>query len=86
MPKVRSAVVRLAFRPPTVEIEDLADFERLVRTIFMQRRKTLVNALRPFAEPLGIDPATALTRADIDPRRRPETLDLGELARLAKSV
>jgi 16S rRNA (adenine1518-N6/adenine1519-N6)-dimethyltransferase len=86
MPKVRSAVVRLAFRPPTVEIEDVADFERLVRTIFMQRRKTLVNALRPFAEPLGIDPATALTRADIDPRRRPETLDLGELARLAKSV
>lgn len=84
MPKVRSAVVRLGFRPPTVDIADEAEFERLVRTIFMQRRKTLLNALRPFAEPLGADPAAALTRAGIDPRRRPETVDLPELARLAK--
>jgi 16S rRNA (adenine1518-N6/adenine1519-N6)-dimethyltransferase len=86
MPKVRSAVVRLVFRPPTVEIEDAASFERLVRTIFMQRRKTLVNALRPFAEPLGTDAAAALAAADLDPRRRPETLELRELARLARSV
>ena len=52
----------------------------------MQRRKTLLNALRPFAELLGTDPASALARADIDPRRRPETLDLAELARLARTV
>jgi len=86
MPRVRSAVVRLAFRPPTVEIDDLASFERLVRTIFTQRRKTMVNALRPFAEPLGVHPLAALTAADIYPRRRPETLELGEIARLANSL
>ena len=84
MPKVRSAVVRLAFRPPAVHMADEAPFERLVRTIFMQRRKTLLNALRPFAAPLRIDPASALARAGIDPRRRPETLNLSELAELAK--
>jgi 16S rRNA (adenine1518-N6/adenine1519-N6)-dimethyltransferase len=83
MPKVRSAVVRLAFRPPAVEIGDEPQFERLVRTIFTQRRKTMINALRPFAGPLGADPARALAVAGIDPRRRPETLDLRELARLA---
>ena len=85
MPKVRSAVVRLAFRPSPVEIGDEAVFERLVRTIFMQRRKTILNALRPFAEPLGVDPAKALDVAGIDPRRRPETLDLPELARLGSA-
>jgi 16S rRNA (adenine1518-N6/adenine1519-N6)-dimethyltransferase len=86
MPKVRSAVVRLAFRPPAVDIEDEAHFERLVRTIFMQRRKTVLNALRPFAEPLGVDPAASLARAHIDARRRPETLDLHELGRLARNI
>jgi 16S rRNA (adenine1518-N6/adenine1519-N6)-dimethyltransferase len=84
MPKVRSAVVRLAFRPPAVHMADEAPFERLVRTIFMQRRKTLLNALRPFAAPLRIDPASVLARAGIDSRRRPETLNLSELAELAK--
>jgi 16S rRNA (adenine1518-N6/adenine1519-N6)-dimethyltransferase len=86
MPRVRSAVVRLVFRPPAVEVGDEMHFERLVRTIFMQRRKTLLNALRPFSEPLGVHAAAALARADIDPRRRPETLDLTELARLAGSL
>jgi 16S rRNA (adenine1518-N6/adenine1519-N6)-dimethyltransferase len=86
MPKVRSAVVRLAFRSPAIDISDEAHFERLVRTIFTQRRKTLLNALRPFAEPLAADPAAALASAGIDPRRRPETLDLPELARLASNL
>jgi 16S rRNA (adenine1518-N6/adenine1519-N6)-dimethyltransferase len=86
MPRVRSAVVRLTFRPPAVEIADESEFERMVRTIFMQRRKTLLNALRPFAEPLGVHPASALARTGIDPRRRPETLDLSELARLAANL
>jgi 16S rRNA (adenine1518-N6/adenine1519-N6)-dimethyltransferase len=85
MPQVRSAVVRLTFRA-ALDVGDEAHFERLVRTIFMQRRKTLLNALHPFAAPLGVDPASALARADIDSRRRPETLDLPELARLAITV
>jgi len=83
MPKVRSAVIRLTFRQPAVPISDEALFERLVRSIFMHRRKMMSNTLRPLADELGIDAASALVETAIDPRRRPETLQLAELARLA---
>jgi 16S rRNA (adenine1518-N6/adenine1519-N6)-dimethyltransferase len=85
-PKVHSAVVRLAFRPAPVDVGDFRRFETMVRTMFTQRRKTLNNALRPFAEASATDPATLLSRAGIDPRRRPETLQLSELAELARAV
>lgn len=82
-PKVHSAVVRLTFTPPRVPAELDVVFTRMVRTMFMQRRKMLPNALRPFADAIGRDGASALSAAGIDPRRRPETLDLEELLRLA---
>jgi 16S rRNA (adenine1518-N6/adenine1519-N6)-dimethyltransferase len=83
-PKVHSTVLRLRFRPPAVAVQDEAAFETMVRTMFMQRRKTLLNALRPFAAARGEDVRLALTSAAIDPARRPETLQLTELARLAE--
>src|SRR5262249_26143617 len=46
-PKVHSAVVRLTFHPPSVEIGDRDVFERIVRGVFLQRRKTVLNALKP---------------------------------------
>ncbi len=82
-PKVSSAVVRLAFRPPAVSLLDEALFTRMVRSMFTQRRKTLNNALKPFADGLGVAAAWALAEAGIDGRRRAETLQLVELARLA---
>jgi 16S rRNA (adenine1518-N6/adenine1519-N6)-dimethyltransferase len=82
-PKVWSAVVRMRFRPPTVELDDAPLFEGLVKSVFTQRRKTLSNALKPFAAARGLDAASVITGADIDGRRRPETLNLSELARLA---
>jgi 16S rRNA (adenine1518-N6/adenine1519-N6)-dimethyltransferase len=85
-PKVHSAVVRLAFRPPTVAVADEALFERMVRTLFQQRRKTVANALQPFAAPRALDGALALRRAGLDGRRRPETLQLAELSALAASL
>jgi 16S rRNA (adenine1518-N6/adenine1519-N6)-dimethyltransferase len=82
-PKVHSAVIQLRFRPPAVEIPDDALFEAMVRSMFTQRRKTLSNALKPFAESRGRGAAAALAAAGIDPGRRAETLQLTELARLA---
>ena len=82
-PKVHSSVIRLTFRPPAVRIVDDALFESMTRTMFMQRRKTLANALKPFAERRQTPALVALARAGIDPARRPETLQLDELARLA---
>lgn len=82
-PKVWSAVVCMRFRSPTVEIGDPPLFEGLVKSIFTQRRKTLSNALKPFAAARGVDAASVIAAANLDGRRRPETLNLSELARLA---
>jgi 16S rRNA (adenine1518-N6/adenine1519-N6)-dimethyltransferase len=82
-PEVRSALVRLAVRPPIVALQDPALFERMVRSMFTQRRKTVANALGSFGEEIGRDSARALAAAGIDPRRRPETLEVIEIARLA---
>lgn len=83
-PKVHSAVVRLAFRPPTIAIADLDLLTRMVRSMFTQRRKTLSNALAPFGTEIGLGAAKALAQAELDARRRPETLELAEIARLAE--
>ena len=82
-PKVHSAVVRLTFVASRIAPELAATFDRMVRVMFTQRRKTVGNALRPFAESVGRDAVSALRAAGIDPALRPETLDLEALARLA---
>jgi 16S rRNA (adenine1518-N6/adenine1519-N6)-dimethyltransferase len=82
-PKVHSTVVSLRFRARAVPLRDEAVFESMVRTMFTQRRKTLLNALRPFALARNRDARRALADARIDPSRRPETLQLTELAQLA---
>ncbi len=79
-PKVRSSVIRLTFRRSPVHIVDEALFERIVKTAFMQRRKTLANALKAFD---ATAPAV-LALAGIDGQRRPETLTLEEFARLTE--
>ena len=82
-PQVWSSVIRLHFRPPRVAVRDRRRFEALVRSLFSQRRKLLGNALQPAASARGAVAADALRAAGIDPSRRPETLHLEELARLA---
>jgi 16S rRNA (adenine1518-N6/adenine1519-N6)-dimethyltransferase len=78
-PKVDSSVVNLVFTSPSVRISDEALFERMVKAMFGQRRKTLANALKSF------DPTApaVLALAGIDGRRRPETLQVSEMAQLA---
>lgn len=83
-PKVQSAVVRLRYGPPRIALTDPAGFDALVRTVFMQRRKMLSNALAPLADARGVDAREAVRRAGLDGRRRAETLDLAELARLSE--
>jgi 16S rRNA (adenine1518-N6/adenine1519-N6)-dimethyltransferase len=85
-PAVHSALVRLTFRRSAVPDELRAIFERMVRSIFTQRRKTLGNALRPFAESVGQSSTAVLQAARIDPNRRAETLDLDEMIALARSA
>jgi len=85
-PKVTSAVVRLQFRPPRVDVGNPAAFDRVVRGVFLQRRKTLGNALAPVADSFGRSAAEVLQQAGIDGRRRPETLSVEELARVTRTL
>jgi len=82
-PKVHSAVVRLRFRNPAAIPADTQTFSSLVQAVFTRRRKTIGNALAAFPRSRDLPPQTALAAAEIDPRRRPETLDRGEFVRLA---
>jgi 16S rRNA (adenine1518-N6/adenine1519-N6)-dimethyltransferase len=85
-PKVRSAVVRLRFRPPAVDVGDPRTFEKVVRGLFLQRRKTVANALKPVADALGRSAAQLLEQAQVDGSRRPEALTLDDMARLSRAV
>ena len=82
-PKVRSALVRVGFRAPSVPARDPALFSAMVQAVFTRRRKTLANALLAFPATVRLPPGAALERAGIDGRRRPETLAIGEFVRLA---
>lgn len=81
-PKVRSSVIRLVFGPPAVRIVDERLFDELIRALFSQRRKTLSNALKRFdAAATG-----ALDRTGLDGQRRPDTLQLTEIAGLVEAI
>jgi 16S rRNA (adenine1518-N6/adenine1519-N6)-dimethyltransferase len=84
-PKVHSALVRLVFRRAPLDIPRADLFVRMVRSMFAARRKTLLNALRTFAVEAGVPAEVALGTSGIDPRRRPETLRMDELAALSRA-
>jgi 16S rRNA (adenine1518-N6/adenine1519-N6)-dimethyltransferase len=85
-PKVTSAVVRLVFHPPTEDVGDAHTFERLVRGVFLHRRKTLLNALKPVADSLERSAADVIDRAGLDPMQRPGSLGLADMARLSRAM
>lgn len=88
-PKVDSIVLALDKRDkPPVEVKDQAAFFALVKAVFSQRRKTLLNTihasgicdlekdkLRLLLEGLGIDPS-----------RRGETLSIEDMAKIANAL
>ena len=80
-PKVESAVARLVplgnSRP---HIADAELFAKLVMAAFGQRRKTLRNALRPYAT------EHELEREGIAPGARGETLSVADYVRLANAL
>ena len=85
-PRVLSTLVRLRFHPTDPPVRDESIFEALTQAIFTRRRKTIANALLAYRLMPGQSPATLLRSAGIDPQRRPETLALDELARLADVI
>jgi len=83
-PEVTSAVVRLTFLERAAITPVPAGFDALVRTLFMRRRKTMANALAAALDCPTASASALLVSAGVDPRRRPETLSIAELADVAR--
>ena len=84
-PKVDSAVLRCVRRErPAVAVEDEAFFFRVVRGVFLLRRKTLVNSLSSALPELGKERIqSAMETCGLPPSVRGEKLSLEDFARLA---
>lgn len=81
IPKVHSAFVRLT--PHEVLPYETCDTEKLSKIIakaFMQRRKTLRNALKDIIEPVQLE------MLEIDSGLRPEQISLEEYVRISKAI
>jgi len=81
VPKVDSEVVNFLVRDiPLVKIDDEMFFEKVVRSCFSSRRKTLLNSFKE-AHYFNRDKQKildAFQRSGIDHQRRPETLTISE--------
>jgi len=76
---VGSALVVMEVRDrPAVGVPDMNGFLRFAEAVFQFRRKQLQGSLARVAGVPGAEAATRLAAAGIDPKRRPETLNLEE--------
>ena len=86
-PKVDSVVIRLKIREnPPVKVNSEADFFKLVKACFAQRRKTLSNTV---SNSLGIEKekiGAALQKLGLSPTVRSEQLTMEELAGLCNEL
>ncbi len=87
VPNVDSAILRVDIYPePLVPLANLELFFRVIKAGFSQKRKTLANALSG-----GMQLSKPVTRAyleaaEIDPKRRAETLNIEEWTRLVDHI
>lgn len=91
-PKVWSSVVRLRFRSADLGLADEQRLWEIVSAGFAQRRKTILNNLRQAPAKLQSrikelgGASIVLCQAEIDLKRRAETLTLEEWIRIAQTV
>jgi 16S rRNA (adenine1518-N6/adenine1519-N6)-dimethyltransferase len=71
---------------PLINEELLDAFFKLIKAGFGQKRKTLRNSLSSGLRISPTDAADLLTRVNIDPQRRAETLSIEEWERLCKNL
>lgn len=84
-PKVESVVLKLyPLRNPRIEMSDMEFFEKIVRASFSSRRKILANTLRSIIPKDKTE--EILKSAQIDGKRRAETLSIEEFGKLAEEA
>ena len=80
-PKVDSVVLHLTpYRHPPYPVYNRQAFEKVVRVAFSQRRKTLRNALKSIIEEKQI------VELGIDPKLRPEQIDIEAYTKLSELI
>lgn len=86
-PKVDSAVLRLDLLPsPAVDSVDPNTYFRVVKAGFSQKRKQLLNSVSAGLQRSKDEIRTAMDEAQIDPKRRAETLSLTEWGDLCRTL
>jgi len=87
-PKVNSSVIQLkVLKEPKVKVENEQKLFELIKAAFMQKRKTLANALTnsgKYGSKEQIE--KAITNLGLDIRIRPEKLTLEQFAELSNSI
>lgn len=82
-PKITSAVVRIdLFDKPSLDLDSNDDFFDLVIAGFSSPRKQIRNSLKNGLKTTGEVASEILRLAEIDPKRRPETLSVEEWGRV----
>ena len=88
-PEIDSAVIKLdILKEPRVKVKDDEFFFKIVRTVFTQRRKTLLNNLAS-GHIVGLgkkEIEDLLKDLKIDPADRPEDLSIQDFARIAAKL
>ncbi len=85
-PNVDSCVIRFDLREQTPAVSDEKFFFKVVRGMFSQRRKTLLNCV---SGSLGIGKDTvleAIEKSGISPTARPEQLSMDEMIRFSENL
>jgi 16S rRNA (adenine1518-N6/adenine1519-N6)-dimethyltransferase len=86
-PDIESAVITIDVHPaPVVDVPGTDAFFRVVRAGFSQKRKQLRNSLSAGLSIPKTEAEDLLHTADVDPQRRPETLNLEEWAAITRAV
>jgi 16S rRNA (adenine1518-N6/adenine1519-N6)-dimethyltransferase len=84
-PKVDSVVLKLnPLRNPRIEIRDIEVFKKIVRASFSSRRKILANSHSSLVPKDEVE--EILKSAEIDRKRRAETLSIEEFGRLTEEA
>ena len=85
-PKVASALVRMRLpgQQANLGIADDAAFEKFLQACFAQKRKTLLNNLKPLAE--AERASAAISACGLKPQARAEELQLSDFAELYREL
>lgn len=80
VPKVQSTLLRLVPRAQPLSLASRTHFEKIVKTCFAKKRKTIANNLKSYI------PTTKIMDIGLDPTLRAEQLSIAEFVKLSHAL